>query len=96
VIVCVVVSSVSASRLQARSRCRQGLNFDAGHSPIGACVLWAAHADSLPLARPLTVLLPFVGAHAALDIVDALDACDNSKDKELCGGALFLGINKMS
>lgn len=60
----------------------------AGHSPFGALVLRAAQFASLPV--------PFVGAAPFncddADIVDVLEACEDSEDEEFCRCALFLGI----
>lgn len=53
----------------------------AGHSPFGAFVLRAAHAASLPL--PFAGAPPF-GCDEAVDIVEVLEACDDSDDEEFC------------
>lgn len=64
----------------------------AGHSPLGAFVLRAAHAGSV--AAPLT---PLAGAtpldcEEAADKVDVEDACDESDELELVRWALFRGM----
>lgn len=55
----------------------------AGHSPLGAFVLRAAHAASPPLPFPLVGTAPFTCVEAA-DIVEAVEACDASEEEEFC------------
>jgi hypothetical protein len=50
----------------------------AGHSPLGAFVLRAAHAASLPFAGATPV-----GCEEAADMVEVVDACDESDELEL-------------
>jgi hypothetical protein len=59
----------------------------AGHSPLGALVLRAAHAGSVPLtgATPLD-------CEEAADIVEVVDACDDSDELEFDRCTLFRGI----
>ena len=66
-----------------------GSVLEAGHSPFGALVLRAAHAEAS---------LPFGGATPLAcdedaDIVEVLDACEANEDDEFVLCALFLGMN---
>ena len=62
----------------------------AGHSPLGAFVLRAAHAGSV--AVPLAGATPFDCEEAA-DMVEVVDACDDSDELEFVRWALLRGIN---
>lgn len=72
----------------------------AGHNPLGALFLRAAHAASLaapllaPLIRPLST--PFADAVPfgwdAADTVEAVEACEEREPDEFCRCALFLGM----
>jgi hypothetical protein len=59
----------------------------AGHSPLGAFVLRAAHAGSVPLAGATPL-----DCEEAADIVDVDDACDESDELEFDRWALFRGM----
>jgi hypothetical protein len=59
----------------------------AGHSPLGALVLRAAHAGSVPFAGAT----PF-GCEEAADMVEVVDACDDSDELEFDRWALLRGI----
>jgi hypothetical protein len=59
----------------------------AGHSPLGAFVLRAAHAASLPFAGATPV-----GCEEAADMVEVVDACDESDELELVRCALLRGM----
>jgi hypothetical protein len=59
----------------------------AGHSPLGAFVLRAAHAGSVPLAGATPL-----DCEEAADIVDVDEACEESDELEFDRWALFRGI----
>jgi hypothetical protein len=65
-----------------------GSVFVAGHNPLGALVLRAAHAGSVPFAGGAT---PFDCEEAA-EIVEVVDACDESEELEFDRCALFRGM----
>jgi hypothetical protein len=59
----------------------------AGHSPLGALVLRAAHAGSAPLAGATPL-----DCEEAAESVEVVDACDDSDELELDRCALFRGM----
>jgi hypothetical protein len=65
-----------------------GSVLDAGHSPLGALVLRAAHAASVPLVGTV----PFDCVEAA-ESVEVVDACDDSEELEFVRCALLRGMN---
>jgi hypothetical protein len=69
----------------------------AGHNPLGAFVLRAAHAGSVPGPVPVPEAVPFAGAtpldcEDAADMVELVDACDDSDELELLRWALLRGM----
>jgi hypothetical protein len=69
----------------------------AGHNPLGAFVLRAAHAGSVPGPVPVPGAVPLAGAtpldcEDAADMVELVDACDDSDELELLRWALLRGM----